>query len=158
MFRTTALKNIIRSGVIAKRMYAEAAAIGTLKLHFALPHETLYYGSNVTQVNVPGKSGKFGVLANHVPTIEQLSPGIVEIIEESSKSKKYYISGGFASVQPDSLLCVTAVEAFPLEQFSPDKVKTLLSEARNKVTSSDGKVAAENKIKVSILEELESLL
>ena len=31
-----------------------------------------------------------GVLANHVPSIEQLKPGLVEIIEESGGSKQYF--------------------------------------------------------------------
>lgn len=31
-----------------------------------------------------------GVLANHVPSIEQLKPGLVEIIEENGGSKKFF--------------------------------------------------------------------
>lgn len=31
-----------------------------------------------------------GVLANHVPSIEQLKPGLIEIIEESGSSKQFF--------------------------------------------------------------------
>lgn len=31
-----------------------------------------------------------GVLANHVPFIEQLKPGLVEVIEESGGSKQFF--------------------------------------------------------------------
>jgi F-type H+-transporting ATPase subunit delta len=31
-----------------------------------------------------------GVLANHVPSIEQLKPGLVEVIEENSGSKQFF--------------------------------------------------------------------
>ena len=31
-----------------------------------------------------------GVLANHVPSIEQLKPGLVEILEESGGSKQFF--------------------------------------------------------------------
>jgi F-type H+-transporting ATPase subunit delta len=31
-----------------------------------------------------------GVLANHVPSIEQLRPGLVEIIEESGGTKQFF--------------------------------------------------------------------
>lgn len=31
-----------------------------------------------------------GVLANHVPSIEQLKPGLVEIVEESGNSKQFF--------------------------------------------------------------------
>ena len=42
------------------------------------------------QVNIPAESGEMGVLANHVPSIEQLRPGLVEIIEESGGSKQFF--------------------------------------------------------------------
>lgn len=31
-----------------------------------------------------------GVLANHVPSIEQLKPGLIEIVEESGSSKQFF--------------------------------------------------------------------
>ena len=31
-----------------------------------------------------------GVLASHVPSIEQLKPGLVEVIEESGGSKQFF--------------------------------------------------------------------
>lgn len=31
-----------------------------------------------------------GVLANHVPSIEQLKPGLVEILEEGGANKQYF--------------------------------------------------------------------
>lgn len=31
-----------------------------------------------------------GVLANHVPSIEQLKPGLIEVFEESGSSKQFF--------------------------------------------------------------------
>ena len=42
------------------------------------------------QVNLAAESGDMGILANHVPSIEQLKPGLVEIIEESGGSKQFF--------------------------------------------------------------------
>lgn len=42
------------------------------------------------QVNVPAESGEMGILANHVPSIEQLKPGLIEVIEESGGSKQFF--------------------------------------------------------------------
>ncbi len=97
-----------------------------------------------------------GVLANHVPSIEQLKPGLVEVIEESGGNKQFFctcisqtpgetqqeiqplasrtnarmiakskadyrpVAGGFAIVQPDSVLSINATEGYPLEEFSAD--------------------------------------
>ena len=35
-----------------------------------------------------------GVLANHVPSIEQLKPGLIEIIEESGGTKQFFRMSG----------------------------------------------------------------
>jgi hypothetical protein len=42
------------------------------------------------QVNIPAESGEMGVLASHVPSIEQLKPGLVEVIEEAGGSKQFF--------------------------------------------------------------------
>lgn len=106
-----------------------------------------------------------GVLANHVPSIEQLKPGLIEIVEESGSSKQFFrmfapvsqpkqgrwivggqpnlhililtVSGGFAVVQPNSALSINAVEAYPLEDFSAEAVRAQISEAQ-KVASGSG--------------------
>lgn len=52
------------------------------------------------QVNFAAESGEMGVLANHVPSIEQLKPGLVEVIEESGGSKSFFRA---FSILPTSL-------------------------------------------------------
>jgi F-type H+-transporting ATPase subunit delta len=56
-------------------------------------------------VNLPAESGEMGVLANHVPSIEQLKPGLIEIIEESGGSKQYFrMCGGRIPMKLHSLV------------------------------------------------------
>lgn len=98
-----------------------------------------------------------GILANHVPIVEQLKPGVVEVLEGTSSSK-YFISGGFVNVLPDSKIAITTVEAFPLESFEASTVKSLLAEAQKNAASSDEKVAAEASIEVEVLEALQTAL
>lgn len=77
-----------------------------------------------------------GILANHVPSIEPLRPGVIEVVESAGGSKKWFgehpesifilfllsfrikVSGGFATVHPNNKLTINAVEAAPLEDFS----------------------------------------
>lgn len=40
-------------------------------------------------MNISGEAGDMGILANHVPSIEALRPGVVEVIEASG-SKKWF--------------------------------------------------------------------
>ncbi|KAK3178774.1 hypothetical protein OEA41_000911 [Lepraria neglecta] len=109
---------------LQRRSYADAVS-DKIKLTLALPHQSIYKSTDVVQVNIPAESGEMGVLANHVPSIEQLKPGLVEIIEESGGSKQYFLSGGFAIVQPGSQLSINAVEGFPLDDFSADVLESL---------------------------------
>lgn len=50
----------------------------------------LIFGFHSVQVNIPAETGDMGVLASHVPSIEQLRPGLVEVIEESAGSKQFF--------------------------------------------------------------------
>lgn len=52
--------------------------------------QSVFKSQDVVQVNIPAESGEMGVLANHVPSIEQLKPGLVEVIEESGGSKQFF--------------------------------------------------------------------
>ena len=72
------------------------------------------------QVNIPSTSGDMGVLANHVPSIEQLKAGVLEIFTEGGNKEDYFVAGGFAIVQPGSKLSINAVEAYKLEDFSKE--------------------------------------
>ncbi|KAI9866384.1 MAG: delta subunit of the central stalk of mitochondrial F1F0 ATP synthase, atp16 [Trichoglossum hirsutum] len=141
-----------------RRGYAEAIP-DKIKLSLALPHQSIYKSTDVVQVNVPAESGEMGILANHVPSIEQLKPGLVEIIEESGGSKQYFLSGGFAIVQPGSQLSINAVEGFPLEEFSADAVKLQISEVQRVVSGGGSEQdIAEAKIELEVLESLQAAL
>ncbi|XBW38051.1 hypothetical protein QEN19_003638 [Hanseniaspora menglaensis] len=144
-----------------KRTYAnEAAASDVLKLQFALPYNVLYQNQAVKQVNLPLQSGRAGILPNHVPIVEQLSAGIVEVFEKDATAagKKYFVSSGFASVQPDSTLNITCAEAFELSEFDLSKVQSLKNEAEKNLTSSDEVVATDAKIQFDLLTTLENEL
>lgn len=135
------------------RTYAEAASPDKLKLSFTLPYRSINNQDEVTQVNLPTTAGTIGVLANHVPTLEELTPGVVEVIT-GAETKQYFIAGGFASIGSDSILNVNAVDAYPLEDISASEAKNLLSTAQKNAASSDKDVALQGKIETELLEAL----
>lgn len=111
-----------------------------------------------------------GVLANHVPSIEQLKPGLVEVIEESGGSKQFFrtssinhsypftsliiiriVSGGFAVVQPGSTMSINAVEGYAIEDFSAEAVRSQISEAQKIASGSGSEIdIAEAKIELEV--------
>ncbi|KAL1881999.1 hypothetical protein VTK73DRAFT_2981 [Phialemonium thermophilum] len=140
-----------------RRGYAEAVS-DKIKLSLSLPHQAIYTSQEVVQVNIPAESGEMGVLANHVPSIEQLKPGLVEVVEEGG-SKQFFLSGGFAIVQPNSQMSINAVEGYPLEDFNPEAVRAQIAEAQ-KVANGSGSEQdiAEAKIELEVLESLQAVL
>ncbi|VDP52008.1 unnamed protein product [Schistosoma mattheei] len=61
-----------------------------LKLTFASSAQAFYNNVAVKQVDVPTLNGRFGVLAEHVPTVGCLKPGIVAVTENDGSVKKYF--------------------------------------------------------------------
>ncbi|KAK3711727.1 delta subunit of the central stalk of mitochondrial F1F0 ATP synthase, atp16 [Vermiconidia calcicola] len=143
---------------LQRRSYADVAA-DKIQLSLALPHQAIYKSQDVVQVNIPAESGEMGILANHVPSIEQLKPGLIEVIEEAGGSKQFFLSGGFATVQPNSMLSINAVEGFALEDFSADAVRNQINEAQ-KIAGGSGSEQdiAEAKIELEVLESLQAAL
>ena len=59
----------------------------TRNLFFA---QAIFTSTDVDQVNLSAATGDMGILANHVPSIEPLRPGVVEVIESGNTSKKWF--------------------------------------------------------------------
>ncbi|KAF4511452.1 hypothetical protein G6O67_003250 [Ophiocordyceps sinensis] len=137
-----------------RRTYAEAVP-DKIKLSLSLPHQSIYKSQDVVQVNIPAESGEMGVLANHVPAIEQLKPGVVEVVEESGGAKQFFLAGGFATVQPGSAMSINATEGYPLEDFSAEAIRSQIAEAQ-KIAGGGGSEQdiAEARIELEVLETL----
>lgn len=69
------------------------------------------------------------------------------------------MSGGFAVVQPNSVLSINAVEGYPLEDFSAEAVRNQIAEATKVVNGGGSEVdIAEAKIELEFLESLQASL
>lgn len=140
-----------------KRGYAEVA--GKLNLSLVLPHQAIFTSADVVQVNISAATGDMGILANHVPSIEPLRPGVVEVIDSSNASKKWFVSSGFANVHPGNKLTINVVEAAPLDSFSPEAVRSNLQEAL-KVAAGNGteEEKLEARVEADVYEALQHAL
>lgn len=49
-----------------------------------------YNKANVKQVDVPSFSGDFGILADHVPLLAVLKPGVITVTEADNAQKKIF--------------------------------------------------------------------
>ncbi len=75
------------------------------KLHILTPKGTVF-SDEVFHVNAPGKSGRFGVLVNHVPSMTLLGAGYVQV-QAKSGILNFDISGGIAEVKNNEMTILT---------------------------------------------------
>jgi F-type H+-transporting ATPase subunit epsilon len=84
----------------------------------------LVFAGDVTQVDVPGVEGDFGVLAGHAPLVATVKPGILKVYGGSGGApQSFVVLGGFAEVSADGLTILADV-ATPEDEADLDLIKT----------------------------------
>ena len=81
-----------------------------MHLQLITPEKILFEGA-VTQAQLPGSEGEFGVLPGHAPTIATLQEGTVAIDPEGDARLEFAISGGVAEVTPERVTLLVTVAA-----------------------------------------------
>jgi F-type H+-transporting ATPase subunit delta len=103
---------------------------------FSSPAEVIYnQAKNVKQVDVSTLSGSVGLLANHVPILAALRPGIVTVHETEGKVNKYFVSSGSVAVNPDSSIQLLAEECFALDKLDLKAAQEQLSEGQRSLSA-----------------------
>ncbi len=88
----------------------------TIKFEIVTPERTVLK-EKILQVSVPTKDGEITVLANHIPLVATLQPGVIEIVKENNERDIMSVSGGFIEVLKDKvvILADTAERAAELD-------------------------------------------
>jgi len=80
-----------------------------MALHLELVSpEKLVFSGEVSQVDVPGAEGDFGVLEGHAPFVTTLRPGILTV-HASGGAQRIVVLGGFAEVSTEGLTVLADV-------------------------------------------------
>jgi len=90
-------------------------------VNLVTPHSTIVNELPIDQVNLQTERGDIGILSDHVPTIEQLKPGIVELLYQKEghlTRSKWFVSGGFMAMHPDGRLDISVPEAVETSQLN----------------------------------------
>lgn len=113
-----------------------------LSLTFASPATSFYKDAKVKQVDVPSYSGSLGILANHVPILAVIKPGVVTVYEEDGNSKKFFVAAGTVTMNEDSSLLLLASEAVSVEDLDFAEAQKNLAAASSQSTP-EAKIQAE---------------
>jgi F-type H+-transporting ATPase subunit epsilon len=100
--------------------------------HFDLVSpEKLLFSGEVSQVDVPGSEGDFGVLAGHAPLVTTLRPGILVVYRERD-ALRIVVDGGFAEVGPAGLTVLASL-AVPVDEFDVAQLAGMIKDTEEDV-------------------------
>jgi F-type H+-transporting ATPase subunit epsilon len=86
----------------------------------------LVFAGEVTQVDVPGVDGDFGVLAGHAPLVATLKPGIMTIFAPGG-TQRFVVFGGFAEVSSAGMTVLAEVSV-PLAEADRTEIAARIRE------------------------------
>jgi F-type H+-transporting ATPase subunit epsilon len=75
--------------------------------------ERLLFSEMVEMVVVPGTEGNFGVLPGHAPLISTIRPGMIEIYEGQSVTRRIFVVSGVAEVTAERCTVLADEAALP---------------------------------------------
>jgi F-type H+-transporting ATPase subunit epsilon len=91
--------------------------------------ERLLAREQADMVVIPGADGDFGVLPEHAPFMSLLRPGVITIYQGDKPSRRLFIEGGVAEVNP-SACTVLAEQAVPMDELNLQDAQRQLQNAR----------------------------
>ena len=110
--------------------------MATFQFDLVSPEKLLFSGE-VTQVDVPGSEGDFGVLAGHAPMVTTLRPGILVVFRDGGELR-VVVNGGFAEVSPTGMT-VLADMAVPRDEFDPTVLAGVIKDTEDDIAkATDG--------------------
>ncbi len=92
------------------------------------------FSSEVEMVVVPGAEGDFGVMADHVPFVSIIRPGVVSL-HNGGKVEKIFISAGYAETHGTECT-ILAESAEAIADMEKEKVEAQLMAARKQLSFS----------------------
>lgn len=93
--------------------------------------EKLVFSEEVEMVVVPGQEGDFGVMADHVPFISIIRPGVVAL-HKGAEVEKIFISAGYAETH-GAECTILAETAEPLSSISRESAENGVVTARKDI-------------------------
>lgn len=101
----------------------------TLKFDLVTP-EAMFFSGAVSQVDIPGTCGDFGVLPGHMALISTMKMGVVKVYAGKDVVKTLFVAGGVAEVNAQSCT-ILAERAYDLGQVVRADVEKSLAKARD---------------------------
>jgi F-type H+-transporting ATPase subunit epsilon len=108
--------------------------MATFRFELVSP-ERLVFAGEVSQVDVPGEEGEFGILAGHAPYIATLKPGLLTIYG-NGEPQRMVVRGGLAEMGPTGLT-VLAEQAVPVAEIDAAMIAQAIRDSEEDIVDAD---------------------
>ncbi len=130
--------------------------MATFRFELVSP-ERLVFAGEVSQVDVPGEEGEFGILAGHAPYIATLKPGLLTIYR-NGEPQRIVVRGGLAEMGPTGLT-VLAEQAVPVAEIDAAMIAQAIKDSEEDVADADNDMARDKaRARLEQLQTLKSAL
>ncbi len=130
--------------------------MATFRFELVSP-ERLVFAGEVSQVDVPGEEGEFGILAGHAPYIATLKPGLLTIYG-NGEPQRIVVRGGLAEMGPTGLT-VLAEQAVPVAEINAAMIAQAIRDSEEDVADADNDMARDKaRARLEQLQTLKSAL
>ena len=130
--------------------------MATFRFELVSP-ERLVVAGEVSQVDVPGEEGEFGILAGHAPYIATLKPGLLTIYR-NGEPQRIVVRGGLAEMGPTGLT-VLAEQAVPVAEIDAAMIAQAIKDSEEDVADADNDMARDKaRARLEQLQTLKSAL
>jgi F-type H+-transporting ATPase subunit epsilon len=130
--------------------------MATFRFELVSPERLVYVGE-VSQVDVPGEEGEFGILAGHTPYIATLKPGLLTIYG-NGEPQRIVVRGGLAEMGPTGLT-VLAEQAVPVAEIDAATIAQAIRDSEEDVADADNDLSRDKaRARLEQLQTLRSAL
>ncbi len=116
--------------------------VDRIKIELVTPSKMMF-NESADMVIIPGSEGFFGVLPRHAPTLANLQRGKLDVYNNGSITRRFFIDGGVADVLPERVI-ILAERAVDLDDVS---IQQLEEQATN---GTDSQASFVNAVKEAI--------
>ena len=92
--------------------------------------EKILLSEKVTSVIIPSFEGEMNILADHIPLITFLRPGIVSIT--GSKEIQYFLEDGTVEFSNNNLIILSST-IISLDSLSKEKISAMIEKSKNQL-------------------------
>ena len=95
----------------------------------------------VREVRLPGEDGDLSAMPGHAPTIVNLRPGLVTVVDAQGVETQFAISGGFAEINNDSVSLLAEIGR-KREEMTQGVFDEMMRSAQRKAKVAEAKAAS----------------